>query len=81
MNQFSSDWAAREHNREMDRLHDTTAAGAALDKIADAGAARRQLHHARIDIVLRNMLPRFEAFEHEEESCLVLTFRQVDHIR
>ena len=39
MNQFSSDWAARKHRREMDRLQGETAAGAALDNIADTGAA------------------------------------------
>jgi hypothetical protein len=39
MNQFSSDWAARKHNREMDRLQGETAAGAVLDSIADNGAA------------------------------------------
>jgi hypothetical protein len=39
MNQFSSDWAARKHNHDMDRLQGSTAADKILDAIADGGNA------------------------------------------
>jgi len=39
MNQFSSDWAARKHNHDMNRLQGSTAADKILDAIADGGNA------------------------------------------